>query len=178
MLYKSRGKTLTLTGVHPRLDGSYELGHDIEARTIELIGAAEVAFPSLPDRQLLLKPIARALGMDLDQVLANGRFRLLDRDEIAELFRRGFDVQLHTHTHRLPDTSFEAMAEEIVRNREVINDIIGRTQTHLCYSQREVHQRHQLEWLKRLRTIASATTCDPEPKSPVNAGLVVEAVAG
>jgi peptidoglycan/xylan/chitin deacetylase (PgdA/CDA1 family) len=159
ILCRSRGRTLRLEKLHPDLDGTYEIGDDTKTVTTALINAAERAFPQLSDRQLLLRPISMALGMDLDQILVNNRFRLLRRSEIEELFRRGFDIQLHTHTHSLPDSSFEAMATEIVRNRDALKEVLGRVQSHFCYPSGRYAGQH-LEWLARLG-ISSATTCDP-----------------
>lgn len=158
MILRSGRKVLTLEGLHPQVDGRYEIGRDPEAATLALILAAERAFP-LAERQQLLHPIAHALGVNLDEVLRDGRFRLLSRAEIQEVFRRGLDIQLHTHTHRLPDTDFDAMAEEIRRNRSMIASITGVEPRHFCYPSGQYSDRHP-EWLKRLG-IASGTTCEP-----------------
>ena len=171
MLYRSRGRTLKLEKLHPLIDGSYEVAQDVEPLTIDLINAAERAFPRLSDRQRLLRPLALALGMDIDRILAHDRFRLLNRGEIKELFNRGFDIQLHTHTHRLPDTSFEEMAEEVVLNREALKDLLGRVQSHLCYPSGQ-HRSQHLEWLARLG-IVSATTCDPGLNRPTTHRLLL-----
>jgi peptidoglycan/xylan/chitin deacetylase (PgdA/CDA1 family) len=159
MLCRSPRQTLSLDQVHPRLHGSIEIAEDRVAAAAAVIREAETVFPRLSDRQQLLPRLAQALGMDLDEVLVNGRFRLLARAEMAELSRRGFDIQLHTHTHRLPDTTFDAMADEIARNREALKEILGTVQSHLCYPSGRYSARH-LEWLPRL-AISSATTCDP-----------------
>jgi len=151
-------KTLTLSGLHPQLDGTYAIGNDPAAVILTLIGAAEDAFP-LRERQQLLRPIARALGVDLDDVLRDGRFRLLSRTEMQELSRRGLDIQLHSHTHHLPDGAFDAVAEEITSNRRIIADVVGIEPRHFCYPSGEYRDQHP-EWLRRLG-IASATTCDP-----------------
>jgi peptidoglycan/xylan/chitin deacetylase (PgdA/CDA1 family) len=148
-----------LSGLHPDLDGIYQIDCDPVALQIRLIIAAEKAFPRLCDRQRLLEPIARALGVDLAEILANGRFRLLDRAGIKTLHRRGIDIQLHSHTHRLPDESFESMADEISRNRNALKDILNTDPSHFCYPSGEYSAQHP-EWLKRLG-IASASTCDP-----------------
>jgi len=168
MLCRSRRRTLKLQNVHPRIDGTYDIAKDLQATTIALIDAAENAVPLLADRQQLLRPIAGALGMDLDRVLENGRFHLLRRAEIEELYRRGIDIQLHTHTHRLPDSDFDAMAEEIEQNRDALKGILGVVQSHFCFPSGKYYQRH-LPWLMKLG-IASATTCDPglnDPGTPV-----------
>jgi peptidoglycan/xylan/chitin deacetylase (PgdA/CDA1 family) len=159
LLHRSRSPILRLEGLHPALDGSYEIAADPSPLQCTLAEAAERAFPRLSERQQLLRPIAQALGMDLDEVLAGGRFRLLQRSEIGALYSRGVDIQLHTHTHNLPDDSFEKMAGEISQNRHALEEILGRVPTHFCYPSGKYHPQH-LEWLAKLG-IASATTCDP-----------------
>jgi peptidoglycan/xylan/chitin deacetylase (PgdA/CDA1 family) len=159
MLYRAPRRTLKLEGLHPDIDGAYEIGADPAPLHGKLIDAAERAFPSLSERQQLLAPIACSLGLDLKEVLANDRFRLLDPSEIKSLHEQGVSIQLHTHTHRLPDCSFEKMAEEITRNREALNELLGTVQNHFCYPSGRYSARHP-GWLKRLG-ILSATTCDP-----------------
>jgi peptidoglycan/xylan/chitin deacetylase (PgdA/CDA1 family) len=158
MIHRTDRQTLTLEGLHPLFDGTLDIRSDPDAAIRAIIVAAEKAFP-LAERQQLLQPIARLLGFDLEQVLASGRFRLLTGGELKELSRRGVDIQLHTHTHRLPHAEFAAMAKEIEQNREALESIVGRTPRHLCYPSGEYHAQHP-EWLRRLG-ILSATTCDP-----------------
>jgi peptidoglycan/xylan/chitin deacetylase (PgdA/CDA1 family) len=158
MVRRSGREALTLVGLHPHMDGTYEIGKNPDAAIVALIGAAERSFP-LAERQQLLRPIARALGADVDEVLRDGRFRLLSRSEMQQAFRRGLDIQLHTHTHHLPDSSFGAMAEAIIENRRMIADVIGVEPRHFCYPSGQFSEQHP-EWLQRLG-IASATTCNP-----------------
>jgi peptidoglycan/xylan/chitin deacetylase (PgdA/CDA1 family) len=158
MIRRSGRQALTLTGLHPQIDGTYDIGKDPDEAILALIRAAERAVP-LAERQQLLRPIARALGADLDDVLRNGRFRLLSRSEMQEAFRRGLDIQLHTHSHRLPDAGFDAMAEEITNNRKTIADVTGAEARHFCYPSGQYSEPHP-EWLRRLG-IVSATTCNP-----------------
>lgn len=158
MARRSGRPTLTLEGLHPQLDGTYNIGGDPDGAIRALIIAAETAYP-LAERQRLLEPIARLLGFDLREVLSNGRFRLLASDELKEVSRRGMDVQLHTHSHRLPSGGFEALAEEIGQNRAALERVLGTRPHHLCYPSGEYSDQHP-EWLRRLG-IRSATTCDP-----------------
>ena len=159
MLRKSTLPALRLAGVHPLLDGDYDLRPDAAGAHRTLIAAAENAVPDLRERQRLLGPIATALGMDLGEVLSHGRFRLLEAGQMRELASRGFDIELHTHRHRLPDESFEAVAAEIEDNRGALRALLGRESRHFCYPSGEYGPRHP-QWLARLG-IASATTCDP-----------------
>lgn len=158
MIRRSGLKMLTLERVHPQLDGAYDIATNPDAAIVDLILRAEGALP-LAERQQLLRPIAQALGANLDEVLRGERFRLLSRDEIGQVFRRGIDVQLHTHTHHLPDTDFDEMALEISKNRKMIEELTGSQARHFCYPSGEHSGRHP-EWLGRLG-IVSATTCHP-----------------
>jgi peptidoglycan/xylan/chitin deacetylase (PgdA/CDA1 family) len=159
MLCRTSRSTLQLEGLDPAIDGSYDLEQDPVAVQRSIIAATERAFPALSDRQRLLAPIAAALGFDLGEILAGGRFQLMHRGEIEAMHRRGFDIELHTHTHRLPVASFEQTEDEIVRNRRALAGIIGVEKNHFCYPSGEYGPQH-LEWLSRLG-IVSATTCEP-----------------
>jgi peptidoglycan/xylan/chitin deacetylase (PgdA/CDA1 family) len=158
MLCHASVRSFDLKGLHPLIDGSYQLGEDPAAAQQALIEAAEQAFPDLCARQRLLRAIAEALGIDLDSTLAGDRFRLLRRSEIQALHSRGWDIQLHTHTHRLPDQSYDLMSREITENRRALEAILGTIQNHLCYPSGRYAPQH-LEWLAKLE-VESATTCD------------------
>jgi len=158
MVRRSGRESLALQGLHPELDGTYHFGKDPEEAIRALIIAAERAFP-LAERQKLIHPIARALGLDPAEVLNDGRFRLLTREEFRELSRRGVDIQLHTHRHQLPDGDFKKMADEINKNSDELRALVGKTPRHFCYPSGEYSEQHP-EWLSKLG-ILSATTCDP-----------------
>lgn len=157
IIRRSGRDTLNLEGLHPQIDGNYDIRTNPDAAIVALILKAERALP-LAERQQLLGPIARALGADPDQVLRDGRFRLLSRAEIQQAFRRGLDIQLHSHTHHLPDNDFESVAREINVNRRMITEVTGVQPHHFCYPSGRHSARHP-EWLQKLG-IASATTCN------------------
>ncbi|HEY6465162.1 MAG TPA: polysaccharide deacetylase family protein [Candidatus Acidoferrales bacterium] len=159
MLHRTSRSTLSLEGLDPAIDGSYELKQDPSAVHRSLVAAVERVFPVLRDRQRLLTPISAALGFNLGEVLGGGRFRLMHRGEIEAMHRRGFDIELHTHTHHLPAASFEQTQDEIMRNKRALVEILGVEKKHFCYPSGEYSPQH-LEWLPRLG-IASATTCEP-----------------
>jgi len=158
MIRRSGRETLTLREVHPQIDGTYDIRTDPDAAIVGLIQRAERALP-LAERQRLLRPIAQALGADVDAVLSDGRFRLFSRAQVREAFERGLDIQLHSHTHHLPENDFEATARDIDTNRALIREVTGAEPRHFCYPSGEYGAQHP-EWLRRLG-IASATTCDP-----------------
>jgi peptidoglycan/xylan/chitin deacetylase (PgdA/CDA1 family) len=158
MIRLSGRSSLHLQGLHPLLDGIYDLLPDPDTATMTLITAADRAFP-LAERQQLLEPIARALGVNLDRVLDRGRFRLMSRVEIQQAFGCGLDIQLHTHTHHLSVSDRAAVAGEISSNRAAITAILGTQPRHFCYPSGRYSADHP-EWLRQL-DIASATTCNP-----------------
>lgn len=164
MIRRSPHSELKLEGIDPRLDGRYDLRKDPYGLAATLIDAAEQAYPRLADRQRLLEPLAAALGADLPEVLRNERFRLLTGDQLRELDARGFDIELHTHAHRLPDQDFEPMAKELERNRAALRAVLGKERRHFCYPSGDYKPQHA-QWLRRLG-IASATTCDPGLNGP------------
>ncbi|HUJ52601.1 MAG TPA: polysaccharide deacetylase family protein [Steroidobacteraceae bacterium] len=157
MIRHSNRTTLTLEGLHPLLDGTYHIASDPDGAARAIIIASEKALP-FHARQRLLQPLAALLGFDLQQLLHGGRFQLMGSDELKELARRGMDIQLHTHTHRLPD-EFAACAREIELNRDALQQVVGGTRNHLCYPSGKYGAQH-LQWLRGLG-IVSATTCDP-----------------
>ena len=159
MICRSPHTQVRLEGVHPELDGTYDLRTDPHRTTTALIEAAARAFPVLGDRQRALPRIAAALAMNLDDVLDGGRFRLLSQDQLRELAARGAQIELHTHSHNLPDRDFESAAAEIEQNRAELKAVLGRKASHFCFPSGRYSKQHP-EWLERLG-IASATTCDP-----------------
>jgi peptidoglycan/xylan/chitin deacetylase (PgdA/CDA1 family) len=157
LVRKSGRASVTLSGIHPQLDGEYRLSDREDQAIVEIILAAERAFP-LAERQHALQAIATALGMSLPDVLAGDRFRLLTDTEMREIYRHNVDIQLHTHSHRLPDT-YDALAREIGLNCTAVSGIVGVRPTHFCYPSGEYTARHA-QWLSGLG-IVSGTTCDP-----------------
>src|SRR3984957_19021783 len=74
-LIRSSGRTsLRLEGLHPQIDGTYEIQNDPDQSIVSLIVSSEHSFP-LADRQRLLRPIAQARGLYLDSVLSDKRIR-------------------------------------------------------------------------------------------------------
>lgn len=172
MICRSPRTELKLEGLHPLLDGAYALRKDPDGLTVTLITAAEKAFPALPERQQLLRPMASALGMDLNEVLRDERFRLMTGKELLELDSRGFDIELHTHSHRLPDRDYPSMASEVERNREVLRTVLGKEKSHFCFPSGKYTPQHP-EWLRRLG-IVSATTCDPGLNGPGSDAMLLK----
>ena len=157
MVQRSRVASLVLRNIHPQIDGEYDVARDPAAAAVLLVTAAE-RIGSLQERQQLLAPLAEALGLDYSSFVAGGRFRFLSKEQITALANKGVSIQLHTHTHHLPNTNFDEMADEIRKNRTAITQLTGIEPKHFCYPSGE-HSPWHPEWLAR-SGIASATTCD------------------
>jgi peptidoglycan/xylan/chitin deacetylase (PgdA/CDA1 family) len=139
-LWKTGQDRVELDGERLTLD---ELGNRARAGTLD-------------DRIILARKIARWGGVDFDAIQRDRRFGIVTSDEIRELQRRGFDVQLHTHRHQWHRD--RALAErEIDENRALLETVTGRRLTHFCYPG-GVHFPENFAHMAGMG-IASATTC-------------------
>ena len=157
MVQRSRVASLVLRDIHPQIDGEYNVARDAAAAAALLVTAAG-RIGTLQERQRLLAPLAAALCLDYSSFVAGGRFLFLSKEQITALAKTGISIQLHTHTHHLPSTNFDEMADEIRQNRTAITELTGITPKHFCYPSGE-HSPWHPEWLAR-SGVASATTCD------------------
>jgi peptidoglycan/xylan/chitin deacetylase (PgdA/CDA1 family) len=158
MVYRSRRDKISLRDIHPQIDGDYDISDDPVAATSKLL-AATARISSLQECQGLLVPLAESLGLNYEAFIEGGRFQFLKPEEITALAATGVSIQLHTHTHRLPDGDFDEMAEEIRKNRAAITDLTGIVPIHFCYPSGKYSACHP-DWLARLGVV-SGTTCDP-----------------
>ncbi len=119
-LWKSRSKTLDLATVHPSMDGRYDLSTQARrSAAVERIGTLAESLDSADDRQALLERLYGTLGLDLTPLRRRRLFSFMSPAEASELPSRGIDLQLHTHRHRFPSGSHEALTEEVQANRGV-----------------------------------------------------------
>jgi peptidoglycan/xylan/chitin deacetylase (PgdA/CDA1 family) len=170
ILQKTAQKRPVLSGIHPGLDGEYDLSKP-EAAAVKMITQLEGSMP-LIQRQNLLGPIARALQVDINDVFRNGRFLLLSGSQIRTLSDRGLAIELHSHTHQLPANSFDDVAWEISLNRRALSNLVGSEPNHFCYPS-GIYSVHHPEWLKRLG-VKSATTCDSGLNGPDDSVMLLK----
>ena len=109
-------------------------------------------------RNELLEKLATALGVDFARIRQERWFNIMTRQEIKDLASRGFDIQLHTHRHCLPENRNGTCAE-IRENRQILGQLSAQCLQHLCYPSGVWSERHWL-WLKEMGVV-SATTCKP-----------------
>lgn len=112
--------------------------------------------PDAADRAIVLNDIATSLDVSL---LFEGKplFRLLTKNELAELQKINFDLQLHTHRHQSPLN--EAMFEKEIReNREWMSTLMDPSSLiHFCFPSGLYQDAHFNVLAKHVKT---ATTTD------------------
>ena len=76
--------------------------------------------------------LSKTLYVDVEEIINNRVFHLLNKDEIKYLFNDGVDIQLHSYRHRWPIERDKAI-EEIKINQEHLEPLINRRIKHFCY---------------------------------------------
>lgn len=82
--------------------------------------------------------VARALDIDLAALDRVALFRIMSAEQVREAAAQGFDIQLHTHRHRIVDAQGEdCLAREIADNRAWLASAIAPSVStglhHFCY---------------------------------------------
>jgi peptidoglycan/xylan/chitin deacetylase (PgdA/CDA1 family) len=108
----------------------------------------------------LARGIGKRLQVDYDPIARQRTLNLLTPSELRELVRAGFDLQLHTHRHRLPEDEL-SIRREIADNRAVLEPIVGKRLEHLCYPSEDWSE-NSWSWLAAAG-VKSAATCAPGP---------------
>ncbi|MCW8879480.1 MAG: polysaccharide deacetylase family protein [Kangiellaceae bacterium] len=120
------------------------------------VSEAVYANMSAEERQTFLEQLALTLKVDASWIFSNGCFKYITTEQLKELFKRGVDMQLHTHRHIFPPENLEKSETEIVENRNEIERLIDNTTNHFCYPS-GVYDKSQFLLLEKLG-IDSATT--------------------
>src|SRR5207247_2851675 len=136
-------------------DGSDDLQdpHQLEKLAANLLGQVLSGGPEA--QQALLGEVAARLAIDWDNIVRSRLFHLMTAAEVADIARRGFDVQLHTHRHRTPREK-SAFFREVIENRRILEEMTGHRATHFCYPSGDVDPVF-LPWLRELK-VETATT--------------------
>ena len=85
--------------------------------------------------------------------------RLMTPDVLAAASHYGVDVQLHSHTHRMPVGRAGRLRREIRANRAALGPCASSALDHFCYPS-GVHDPSALAVLAQLG-VESAATCEP-----------------
>jgi len=158
LLWKGRDRSLRWPEVLGRPD-EIALSHDGQRLVAERLRRfpGEHGLSGL-DKDALLVRLAALLEIDYEAILKARLLQLMTLSEAGELARRGVDLQLHTHRHRV-SLEESAFAREIEDNRARVGPLRASEATHFCYPG-GVTRPQFVPWLRR-RNIVSATTCDP-----------------
>jgi peptidoglycan/xylan/chitin deacetylase (PgdA/CDA1 family) len=156
MVWKTSLDVVRLNTGVPALDREYQIKPDGTKAVGEWIEHTRGL--SVERRQEVLMSITRSLGLVPEEVFRDNAFRLVSPEEVRQLARDGIDIQLHTHRHRLPDESLEALKAEIRDNRTRLEAWTGNVCDHFCYPS-GIYSAQQAEWLQQAG-VRSSTTCD------------------
>lgn len=122
-----------------------------------------VSLSSLSKRQQALRDTATRFGVTTEEWWEARQFHVMDAAEIRAADRRGLDIQLHTHRHRLGDE----LEREIVDNRDWLAAACGRPAEsfeHFCYPS-GIYNDRAIEVLRRTG-IKSATVVSSGCNAP------------
>ena len=158
LLWKRRGERLEAApdlGIAEPMDLRTELGRHKVVRS--LIDLSERENLSGGQKNDLAGRLAVVLGIDYAALAAKRILQLMNAQEVAEIGKKGVDVQLHSHRHRTPEQE-DAFRREISENRQRIRTLTGREATHFCYPS-GVYREEFPGWLEK-ENVVSATTCD------------------
>jgi peptidoglycan/xylan/chitin deacetylase (PgdA/CDA1 family) len=153
--WRARISELAVADVLPQAvrDRMRQLPETLDVPTLVRLGEKRL---SEEEREDVLRRLGACLNVSYEEIRSDGRLTLMSADEVRALALGGWDVQLHTHRHRLPPDSDE-IRREIGDNRRVLEPLAGRRLRHLCYPSGIWAQEH-LNLLGE-HDIASATTC-------------------
>jgi peptidoglycan/xylan/chitin deacetylase (PgdA/CDA1 family) len=115
---------------------------------------------SAREKDCLLRELADRLGIDYEEICSRRILHLMNTDELRETAALGFDLQLHTHRHRMPPET-DLFVREIEDNRRTLEIARGEEGAfrHFCYPS-GVHYADSGRVLRECGVL-SATTCDP-----------------
>lgn len=164
ILWKAGPKAVNLRDIIGQ-DRKFDLrhaDHRHQAHRCVLDHAASREY-SAEEKNDLLARLCEICSIDFEAFCRDRLFQLMDENEAADVAAEGFDVQLHTHRHRVP-LDKDLFDREIIDNRAAIEQMTGRTATHFCYPSGE-YNRAFFPWM-RDAGIASATTCEVALSGP------------
>jgi len=130
LLWKARGRTTTLPGICPHPIFLDDKGRDSANRLIKLF--AQKHGLSGREKDILLTQVAARLELDYEALCRKRMLYIMTHEEARELAQAGFDIQLHTHRHRLSRRR-NRMLQEVVENERRITALRESPARHFCY---------------------------------------------
>jgi len=157
LLWKGPRRSISLPGI---LADTVVLDNAGQRHVIEKVRTAAFASRMTGnEKDKLLAKIANALDIDYEELCRKRLLQTMNADEVRAMKTQGYDIQLHTHRHRVSRNA-ELFAREILQNREWIEQTIGgATPVHFSFPG-GVWEPVTQEWLTRLG-IQTGVTCIP-----------------
>lgn len=118
------------------------------------------AIEGMDARMQRVRRIAATLGLDVETSIADRRFHLMSPDELADARRKGIDLQLHTHRHRMYDFDADRLNDDLVTNRTWLASRTGcdtAALRHFCYPS-GVHDEAAFDTLRKAGVVSATTT--------------------
>ena len=160
MLWRAGDRELDLAAVDQQLSGRSALKTTKDReRVASLIDQVVRQKVTCHERHALIARLAVALGQESHMARHPRLVRLMTLDELTMARHYGVDIQLHSHTHRMPVGRPDRLRREIRANRAALSSFASSTLNHFCYPS-GVHDLSALAVLAKLG-IESATTCEP-----------------
>jgi peptidoglycan/xylan/chitin deacetylase (PgdA/CDA1 family) len=155
MLWKARGRTLRhRLGFAAGLEVSGSNQNSVWTTLME-----QSKSMSAEEKDQVAGEIATSLGLDYADLCARRLFTLMTPDEVRGLAEAGFDIQLHTHRHRVPKDA-ALLQKEVDDNRTALVPLAPQSNlAHFCYPSGEYHA--DSAQVLGSCGVVSATTCDP-----------------
>ncbi len=141
-----------------------QIGAPAHPKRLERTAAADAlaahiaSLATAEERQSAFERVCTVLGHDPASITGNRQFGFVSESEVGELAERGFDIQLHTHRHRLSQSDKQEFVQEVAENRSRIRRMTGSVPVHFCYPSGQ-YSENQFQWLGD-EGIQSATTTE------------------
>ncbi|MGH9806034.1 MAG: polysaccharide deacetylase family protein [Terriglobia bacterium] len=156
MAWKSPHRLVEISGLVPDCNGQIGLHGPQTAAVLEAFYESAEKRCTEDERISIAREFGRRSGVDYDALQRSRRLNLMSGPEIKALRDQGFDIQLHTHRHRLPLAAAE-IEREITDNRTALAPLAKGPLEHLCYPS-GIWDTAQWPALSAMG-IRSATTC-------------------
>lgn len=122
------------------------------------------------EKDALLQQLAERARADYGALVRDRLLHLMTPGEVGAAARAGFDIELHTHRHRMPESP-EEFRSELRSNRAAIEAATGRRPVHFCYPSGYYAARYLP--VLREEGVETATTCDVALASPSSPPLLL-----
>ncbi|MCG8469009.1 MAG: polysaccharide deacetylase family protein [Gemmatimonadetes bacterium] len=86
-----------------------------------------------PERLDFTRRVARALDVELDEILERRTWDVLTAEEMRDLTERGFAIEAHGHNHLDAVAATDRLFDEVDRCADVIEEATGRRPVDYCY---------------------------------------------